>query len=137
MQREEVELVIGRNLPSSQTSSARDSAYCEKDVSLIDPSCGRSLSQTATSKALPPVPTRRRHEAISIESALANEAFMSFRSQEKEQFEQISSFESSQRKALSAHHALLMKRLAAQHMLSKDEKVEQVRVSNRSLPHAS
>jgi hypothetical protein len=99
----------------------------ENDTYSLDvPSPPQSSSLCATSTSLPITTTRRRYEAISIDSAVANEAFKSLRKQEREQFERVAVFESNQREALSAHHTTSLKRLVAQHEASKDEKTEQV-----------
>jgi hypothetical protein len=133
VQKKNVQLAVDKPLPlppSETGGAARDSGYCEKDVSSVDlPRITTTIpSQLPTSTILPIQPNRRRHEAISIDTALANEAFMSFRSEEKEQFERVSTFESDQRKALSAHHVSSFKRLAAQHEASRIEKMEQVSI---------
>ncbi|KAF2823595.1 hypothetical protein CC86DRAFT_299039 [Ophiobolus disseminans] len=126
MAKEEAELVINQRVPSPDTESARDSGYCEKGVSSVDlPSLPVLPLQPATSASLPLIPRRRRHEAISIDAALATESFKIFRVQEKEQFEQVAAFECNQRKALSAYHTFSLKQLAAQHKTRKDEKMEQ------------
>jgi hypothetical protein len=69
---------------------------------------------------------RTRHEAISIESALAKEAFKSYRTQQKEQLERVSLFECSQRKALSAYNQCAMQQLEAQYHINRDKRVERV-----------
>jgi hypothetical protein len=141
---DEAELVAHRALPSPGGETIRDSGYCEGGVSAIElPRPLASDSESATAKSIPAVTSRRRHEAISIDSALAKEAFKSFQAQEKEQLERVLAFESNQRKALSAHHTSSLKRLAALQEASKDEKMQQVgpcigcpsRVSLRTLQH--
>jgi hypothetical protein len=125
--KDEAELLASRAKPSSGTETLPDVEYDEKSVSAVDVdhSLNASLSP-ATSTSLPTVPNRRRHEAISIESAIANEAFKSFRAQEKEQFERVSVFECNQRKALLVYHTSSLERLTAQHEAGKTEKSQQV-----------
>ncbi|CAN9358254.1 unnamed protein product [Alternaria alternata] len=56
--------------------------------------------------------------------SLANEAFKSFRTQQKEQFERVSSFECNQRKALSTYHRCSMVLLEAQYRIKREERAE-------------
>jgi hypothetical protein len=123
MATEEAELLTNKALPSPGMETIRDSGYNEGVVSAIESS---GDSSPAPSTIPSPAASRRRHEAINIDSALAKEAFKSFQSQEKEQFERVSVFESNQRKALSAHHTSSLKRLAALHAAGKEEKLQQV-----------
>ncbi|KAH7078269.1 hypothetical protein FB567DRAFT_131381 [Paraphoma chrysanthemicola] len=126
LEKEELDLAISRTLQPPAPVSSRDSGYCEKVVSAVDLTHSLdAASQPATSTSLPLSPSRRRHEAISIDLALANEAFRSFRSEEKEQLERVAAFECNQRKALSAYHACSFKRLAVQHGASRDAKLDQ------------
>ncbi|KAF1913840.1 hypothetical protein BDU57DRAFT_541217 [Ampelomyces quisqualis] len=126
--KEEAELVVNRALPSSGGETIRDSGYMENRTCSLDVHPPpRPSSPCATSTSLPIAATRRRHEAISIDSALAKEAFTSFRKEERVQFERVVAFESNQREALSAHHTTSLKRLVAQHEASKDEKTQQHR----------
>jgi hypothetical protein len=144
MATDEAELVAHRALPSPGGETIRDSGYCEGGVSAIElPRPLTSGSESATAKSIAPITSRRRYEAISIDSALAKEAFKSFQAQEKEQLEHVSAFESNQRKAMAAHHTSSLKRLAALHEASEDEKKQQVgpcsgfssRVSLHTLQH--
>jgi hypothetical protein len=138
MKKEEVDLAIGNALQPHEPGSSRDSGYCEKGVSAVDLAHPLgNVSQPVISPSLPCAPSRRRHEEISIDSALANEAFRSFRIGEKEQFERVSAFECNQRKALSAHHACSLKRLAVQREASRDLKLEQVGRNRTCPPHVS
>ncbi|CAN9241285.1 unnamed protein product [Alternaria alternata] len=107
-------------------SAFRDSGYCEIAISTADPPHPtKNLPRSEKPSALAQVPTRRsRHEAINIDSALANEAFKSFRTQQKEQFERVSSFECNQRKALSTYHRCSMVLLEAQYRIKREERVE-------------
>lgn len=123
--KEEAELITKRAM-STPDVDAVCGEQCLSPADAPRPLEVTPLSPTSTS--LPTVINRRRHEAINIESALANEAFKSFRSQEKEQFERISTFECNQRRALSAHHTSSLQRLTAQHKALKAAKMEQVRV---------
>ncbi|KAF2030292.1 hypothetical protein EK21DRAFT_112013 [Setomelanomma holmii] len=126
MAKEEVDLIVSAALQPPEVGSSRDSGYCEKRVSSVDlTQPAGNVPQPAAATSLPAAPHRRRHEAISIDSLLANEAFQSFRSEEKENFERVSAFESNQRRALSAHHSCSLKRLAVQHEASRDAKIEQ------------
>jgi hypothetical protein len=127
MPKDEVEILTNRALQSPGTETIRDLGYSEKGVSVDDLS--RSLeviSQPATSTSLPLISSRRRHEAISIDAAVANEAFTKFRFQEKDQFEKVSAFECNQRKALLAHFTCSLKSLSAKQKISRDEKTQQV-----------
>lgn len=127
MAKEEVDLLINKALPSPGVETIRDSGYSESGMSAIE--FTRSLEATsppATPTSPPAVASRRRHEAINIDSALAKEAFRSFQTQEKEQLQHISAFESNQRKALSAHHASSSKQLAGLHETRKSERMGQV-----------
>lgn len=125
--KEEADLVTHTVPQPSDATSSRDSGYCEKGISseeLAFPS--ENATPPATSTSASTATSRRRHEAISIESALAQEAFKSFRVQEKEQFERVIIFEANQRKALSTFHQVSLTRLASQHAVSKTEKITQV-----------
>ncbi|KAH7406045.1 hypothetical protein DE146DRAFT_431864 [Phaeosphaeria sp. MPI-PUGE-AT-0046c] len=124
--KEEAEMITKRAISTPVVETVRDSGYGEQCLSTANisrPLDATPLSPTSTS--LPTVMNRRRHEVINIESALANEAFKSFRNQEKEQFERISTFECNQRKALSAHHASSLQRLAARQKALRAAKMEQ------------
>jgi hypothetical protein len=103
----------------------RDSGYCEIATSTVSsPYPLNNLPLSEKPPTLPQLPARRtRHEAISIDSALANEAFKSVRTQQKEQLERVSLFECSQRKALSAYHQCAMQRLEAQYKTDRDGRV--------------
>jgi hypothetical protein len=133
LQKEEVEILTNSALRSPGTETIRDSGYCEKGVSVVDLTRPlEAASQPPTSTSLPLVPSRRRHEAISIDAALANEAFTTFRFAEKEQFERVAAFECHQRRALTAHHRCSLIWLAARQNTTKHEKVKQVSSSNTS-----
>ncbi|KNG47413.1 e3 ubiquitin-protein ligase-like protein [Stemphylium lycopersici] len=125
--KEEADLVADGVAQASIEPPLRDSGYCEPEPEPVDPSPphnGSSASvQSPTRSDIPP--RRPRHEAISIDAALANEAFKSFKSQQKEQFERVSTFESTQRKALSAHYKHEIERLKAQHEIRKTQRIEQ------------
>ncbi|KAG9187639.1 hypothetical protein G6011_05510 [Alternaria panax] len=114
------------NTVDLSNSAFRDSGYCEIAISTADPP--NRLKNLPLSDKLATVsqsPARRaRHEAISIDSALANEAFKSFRTQQKEQFERVSSFECNQRKALSTYHRCTMVLHEAQYRIAREERVE-------------
>ncbi|KAH7402496.1 hypothetical protein BKA66DRAFT_2148 [Pyrenochaeta sp. MPI-SDFR-AT-0127] len=105
----------------------RESNSCEDSVSPTG--LTHSLESTSileTNLVTPQIPAQRaRHEAINIDSALANEAFKSFKAQQKEQFERVAAFECNQRKALSAHHQSSLKRLAAKYEANRHGKMEQ------------
>jgi hypothetical protein len=125
--KEEAELVANRRLFEAQIEARRDLSCNEKIASVIDVTQPpETVIQPATSTSLPLVTNRRRHEAISIDWVVANEAFTGFRSEEKVQFERVSAFECNQRKALSARHNGSLKRLAAQHEAAKSERMNQV-----------
>lgn len=106
----------------------RDANYSEDSVSLTDLTHPlENTSLPATNSVASHIPAQRaRYEAINIDSALANEAFKSFKAQQKEQFERVSAFECNQRNALSAHHQSSLKRLEAQYEANRKEKMEQV-----------
>ena len=126
--KEETYLVVNDGSQLPNIGSLRDSGYYENDVSqahLTEALESFSFSIPAPIAPTIPVP-RARHEAINIDLALANEAFESFRTQQKEQFERISTFECNQRTALSAHHQSSLRRLAIQHERSKIERTAQV-----------
>jgi hypothetical protein len=127
--REETDLVLnGGLLQSPDLGSAPDSGYSEGGMSSIDlPPPMRNNPLPSTLPEAQYAPARRtRHQEISVDLALANEAFKSFKAQQKEQFERVSTFECNQRKALSVHHQWSMKQLTAQHEASKKEKTEEV-----------
>lgn len=111
--------------------------FGEEEVSPTQiPAVPKDVTPEATPPPVPPKsPVRApRYEVINIDSALANEAFKSFKSQQKEQFERISTFEVNQRKALSTHHQAQLKRLQDQHQTCKDEQAQ--KVSRISFPIA-
>lgn len=125
--KEEADLMSKRAMSTPDVETVPKPSYGEHGLPVVNAS--RPLEVTPlspTSTSLPTVVNRRRHEAINIESALANEAFKSFRSQEKEQFERISAFECNQRKALKAYHVSSLQRLATKHKALKAAKREQV-----------
>ena len=124
----ETDFVLNGALQSPVVGSLRDSGYCEKGISSVDlPSPLAKASPPATTPVAASTPVHRsRHEVINIDDALANEAFKSFKAQQKEQFERVAAFECNQRKALSVHHQGSLKQLAAQHEINKDERKEQV-----------
>lgn len=125
--KEEADLVTHSAPQISETTSSRDSGYCEKIVETTDASPSpQSQSPPPTAVSQSSTAHRRRYEAISIDSALASEAFKSFRSQQKEQFDRVSSFESHQRQALSSIHQATLKRLQRQYEAQKQEKKEHV-----------
>ena len=127
--KEEMELVSKScSLQSSGLDSPPDSGYNENSVSSVDLShLSKSTPLSTASLEKPSVPVRRaRHQEINVESALANEAFNSFRTQQKEELERVSAFECNQRKALSAYHQCLLKQLAAQHEANRHDRIEQV-----------
>jgi len=127
MAKEEVDLLLNKALPSPGVETIPDSGYSEGGMSASEFSRSLEAASPPVTPASPPAAaTRRRHEAINIDSALAKEAFRSFQTQEKEQLQHISTFESNQRKALSAHHASLLKQLAGSHENQKSERIEQV-----------
>jgi hypothetical protein len=134
--KEEAELVANRELFEAQIEATRDLSLNKKVASAVNVSHPLEADiQPATSTSLPPVTNRRRHEAISIDLAVANEAFTSFRSEEKEQFGRVSAFECNQRKALSTHHMSSLKRLAAQHEAAKSEGMKQVGPQDGAFPN--
>ncbi|KAJ4374068.1 hypothetical protein N0V83_002807 [Neocucurbitaria cava] len=127
----QVDLILSHALQSPDNGSLRDSGYCEDGMSAIDlpkPVVNASPPVTTPLAAGTPV-HRSRHEAINIDDALANEAFKSFKAQQKEQFEKVAAFECNQRKALSAHHQSSLDGRVAQHNRNKDERKEQVGLS--------
>jgi hypothetical protein len=136
--KEEAEMVANRQLFEAQIKATRDMSCNEKMASVVDVTHPlEAVVQPATSTSLPLVTNRRRHEAISIDWAVANEAFTSFRSEEKVQFERVSAFECNQRKALSAHHTSSLKRLAAQHEAARSERINQVCPYDGASPNVS
>lgn len=125
--KDEADLVTHSAPQLPETTSSRDSGYCEKIIETTDATPSpKSQSPPPTAVSQSSTAHRRRHEAISIDSALAFEAFKSFRIQQKEQFERVSSFESHQRHALSAVHQVTLRRLRRQHELQKQGKKEEV-----------
>ncbi|KAF1838810.1 hypothetical protein BDW02DRAFT_338103 [Decorospora gaudefroyi] len=122
--KEETDLVLENVVQLADASLFPDSGYSEAELS-SDDSRQSSKSNALPDKA-PRLPARRtRHEAINIGSALAHEAFKSFKVQQKEQFERVSAFECHQRKALSAHHKCTMQQLKAQYENDKIERMKQ------------
>ncbi|KAF1842353.1 uncharacterized protein K460DRAFT_358972 [Cucurbitaria berberidis CBS 394.84] len=120
----ETDLVLTGEMQSPDVGSPRDSGYCEDGMSSVD--LPRPLGDTSTTPVTPNTPVQRsRHEAINIDSALANEAFKSFKVQQKEQFDRVAAFECNQRKALSAHYQCSLKWLTLQHETSKGDRMEQ------------
>ncbi|KAL6703773.1 hypothetical protein ACN47E_009072 [Coniothyrium glycines] len=115
------------SLSSPEYESIPDSGYSENGGSSVD------LPQSSNNSPLPTMildlqkePVRRtRHQAINVNLVLANEAFTSFKAQQKEQFERISAFECNQRKALHAYQRWSLTRLARQHKASREEHEEQ------------
>jgi hypothetical protein len=136
--KEEAELVANRELLSAQVEAIQVSRGHKKGASAVD--IIRPLEaaiQPTTSTSLPLVTNRRRHEVISIDLALANQAFRNFRSEEKEQFGRVAAFECNQRKALSAYHTSSLKRLVAQQEAAKKESMQQVGPPNGTSPDVS
>jgi hypothetical protein len=123
--KEETDL-IAQGVSKAPATPFRDSGYGEAGLSIAP----RSSNITPLPDKPPTLPMisikRSRHEAISIDSALANEAFKSFRTQQREQFERVSAFECSQRKALSAYHQWTMTRIKAQHKTNRLQQAEKV-----------
>jgi hypothetical protein len=112
----------------SDVGPSDDSGYGEDSVASVG-SSGSSQTNPLLDKAptLPSITIRRtRHEVISIDSALANEAFKSFKSQQREQLERVSTFECNQRKALSAHHQSSLKQSKVQHETDREKRKELV-----------
>jgi hypothetical protein len=134
--KEETDLAVDNTVDLTD-AAFRDSGYCEITISTVDPQHPvKNLPLSEKPPTLPQLPARRtRHEAISIDSALANEAFKSFRTQQKEQFERVSSFECNQRKALSTYHRCNMVLLEAQYRIAKDERTEKVCVEHTVMLH--
>ncbi|KAL5117764.1 hypothetical protein ACEQ8H_004374 [Pleosporales sp. CAS-2024a] len=122
---EEAHVLTDKALPSPRLDTIRDSGYNEVGLAAQDTSRSPDEPPQPMSTHASAVPSRRRHEAINIDSALAKEAFKSFQSQEKDQITCVAVFESNQRKALSAHHAGSLKRIAVLHESSKNEKMQQ------------
>jgi hypothetical protein len=112
----------------SDEGPSNDSGYGEDSVASVG-SSSSSQTNPLPDKA-PPLPSisvrRTRHEVISIDSALAKEAFKSFKSQQKEQLERVSTFECNQRKALSAHHQSSLKQSKIQHKTNREKRKELV-----------
>lgn len=120
-------MVGATSLPSPDTGSIPDSGYSENGMSLVD------LPQSSPSSVVAPAvlcsqithARRTRHQEISVDLALAQEAFKSIKEQQKEEFERVSLFECNQRKALLAHHQRTLRQLTAQHKASREEQEEQ------------
>lgn len=127
-------MLNGIGLQSPDFNSLPDSGYSENGMSSIElPRSTPTSPITPTSKVTLPSVRRARHQELNVDLALANEAFTSFRIQQKEQFERVAMFECHQRKALSAHHQCSLKRLTSQHKISRDERIEQVSFCKRSV----
>jgi hypothetical protein len=138
--KEEAELLANRESFSAQVEATQDSRSHKKGASAVDiirPLEAATLPATSTSLPLVTSRHRRRHEAISIDLALANEAFRNFRSEEKEQFGRVAAFECNQRNALSAHHTSSLKRLVARQEAAKNESMQQVGPHDGSSPDVS
>lgn len=121
---DEADRVLGGAAQSPEIGSLRDSGYSESGMSSIELSRSlKRISLSTASKSTPSTPLRR---SSSGQSPATEEAWASFRAQQKEQFERVAAFECNQRKALSAHHQFSLKRLAEQHESSKKERKEQV-----------
>lgn len=124
----DTDLAMNSASQSPDTASLSGSGDCDDGASPVklplpveQEPLGQAISMAQS------IPSRQpRYEAINIDNALAQEAFKSFKAQQREQFERVSTFELHQRKALSAHHQCTLKLLAAQHEASKNEKMEQV-----------
>ncbi|KAH8707158.1 hypothetical protein GQ44DRAFT_817617 [Phaeosphaeriaceae sp. PMI808] len=124
--RDEVDPVINSELQSQRSNSIQGSDSSEKQTSMADLSCpSGTTSQLGTSASLPLNPSRRRHEAISIDAALANEAFKDLRYLQKQQFERVSTFECNQQKALSAHYTYMLEQLTMQYEASRHRMLEE------------
>jgi hypothetical protein len=124
--KEETDLVA-QGASKAPDTPFRDLRLCEAGLSIDPPRSSNNTPLPDKPPTLPMISIKRsRHEVISIDSALANEAFKSFRTQQREQFERVSAFECSQRKALSAHHQWTMTRLKAQHKTNRLEQADKV-----------
>ncbi|KAI8937779.1 hypothetical protein NX059_005478 [Plenodomus lindquistii] len=119
--------VVSEDVQTSDQSSLPDSGYSENSMSSVElPRSSKRLTMPATTPITLNAPPRRtRHQEISVDLALANEAFTSFKVQQREQFERVATFEYSQRKALSAYHQHSLRKLTVQHETSKQELIEQ------------
>ncbi|ENI10055.1 hypothetical protein COCC4DRAFT_36411 [Bipolaris maydis ATCC 48331] len=85
---------------------------------------GPQISKTSSSESS----MTARHvdqEPTSTDSALALEAFKTFRVQQKEQWDRVSTFESIQRKALAAHYRCELERLQVNYEARKKERMKQ------------
>jgi hypothetical protein len=121
---EEVDRVLGGAVQSPEIGSLRDSGYSESGMSSIELS--RSLKRTSLSTASKSTSSTPLRRSSGGESPSAEEGWISFRAQQKEQFRRVAAFECNQHKALSAHHQFSLRRLAEQHESSKKERKEQV-----------
>lgn len=121
-------------LPSPDVGSLPDSGYSENETSSMDlPRSTQSNAVPIAAREAPHVqPRRARHQEISVEFGLANEAFTNVKIQQKEQFERVAMFECSQHKALAVHQQHSFKRLIAQHEASRSERTEQVRFGGQN-----
>lgn len=123
---------LGRPFPKNTTTNEKKKSHSRSNsqvsvVSPDEPSPQKTPDMSETSLPQADVPARRaRHEPISIDSALAQEAFKSFRVQQKEQWERVSTFECIQRKALAAYYRSELERLQVQYEAHKSERIKQV-----------
>ncbi|USP82480.1 uncharacterized protein yc1106_09754 [Curvularia clavata] len=122
---------LGRSLPKNAATKAEKKSHSKSNsqVSVVSPdrpSPPKTPDLSETSLAQADVPARRaRHEPINIDSALAQEAFKSFKVQQKEQWERVSTFECVQRKALAAHYRNELERLQVQYEARQSERIKQ------------
>lgn len=128
--KEEADVVMAVPVELPPFSSLRDSGYGEDGISSVDlPHVLDTRSHPIGSFIIAPDTSSRdigREDEQNLNLALANEAFISLRAQQKEQFERVSSFEANQRKALSAYHQWTLKRLSTKLEKSQAEKTKQV-----------
>ncbi|KAF2795512.1 hypothetical protein K505DRAFT_273099 [Melanomma pulvis-pyrius CBS 109.77] len=129
LSKEEADVVMAVPVELPPFSSQRDSGYGEDGISSVDlPHVLDIRSHPIGSFITAPDTSSRdigHEDEQNLNLALANEAFISLRAQQKEQFERVSSFEANQRKALSAYHQWTLKRLSTKLEKSQAEKTKQ------------
>ena len=131
LSKEETDIVTAEKIELPMFDSVRDYGYGEEGLASIDLPRPLSKRSHATEFFIAAPDASRKDEEV-LNRALANEAFRSLRTQQKQQFERISAFEANQRKALSAYHQWTLKRLSSEVQKAKAEKPKQVGGQNQS-----
>ncbi|KAF2681300.1 hypothetical protein K458DRAFT_392090 [Lentithecium fluviatile CBS 122367] len=122
---EEIDSATNSALQSPGLLSLRDSGYSEDGVSPIELSHALDGNKGRQDSFPSLIPEMSHKDERDVHLALANEAFKSLKSEQRQQFQRVSLFESNQRKALSSYLQWSLKRLTDQLETSKAEKMKQ------------